>query len=275
MLTANQIKNDPIFRFMYIYLYPLIARFYNIDIIGCEYITNTSKPIIIISEHTSHNYDVVAGIFALYSKLNIPVRGLSHYYAKYLNPLYTSIGVVTGTRNNIEMLIENNELIALKPGGYEKMAYGSENAYKTKWISKSGNYRCGFARYAYNHGIPVYPMIGKNSEEMAFSPLVYLLNKLKVTKFYTMLLTLPEPFGSLFYFMQQLFVYTACYLLMFPVPVSVTFVVGEPLIAKEGETILEFAKRCEHTLDQMNYKINNGYEKKTLNALKDRFRIIS
>ena len=155
MLTANQIKNDPIFQFMYIYLYPLIARFYNIDIIGCEYITNTSKPIIIISEHTSHNYDVVAGIFALYSKLNIPVRGLSHYYAKYLNPLYTSIGVVTGTRYNIETLSKNNELIALKPGGYEKMAYGSENAYKTKWISKTGNYRCSIARNAYKHGMPV------------------------------------------------------------------------------------------------------------------------
>lgn len=133
---------------------------------------------------------------------------------------------------------------------------------KQNGFQNLGNYRCGFARYAYNHGIPVYPMIGKNSEEMAFSPLVYLLNKLKVTKFYTMLLTLPEPFGSLFYFMQQLFVCTACYLLMFPIPVSVTFVVGEPLIAKEGESILEFAKRCEHTLDQMNYKINNGYEKR-------------
>lgn len=274
MLTANQIKNDLIFQLMYTYLYPIIARFYNIEIIGCEHIKDTSKPIIVISEHTSHNYDIVAGLFALYSKLNVPVRGLSHYYSKYLNPLYTNIGVVTGTRSNIEKLIKNNELIALKPGGYEKMAYGSENAYKTKWISKSGNYRCGFARYAYNNNIPVYPMVGKNSEEMAFSPLIYILNKLKITKFYTSLLNLPEPLGSLFYFIQQIFVCAACYLLMFPIPVNVTFIIGEPLMKKDGETIVEFAKRCELTLDQMNYKINNGYQKKTLSALKDRFQII-
>lgn len=273
MFSADEIKNDTIFQILYKYYYSFLLRFYNIQIIGREHISNTDKSIIVISEHTSHNYDIIPGLFALYSKLHKPVRGLSHYYSKYLNPVYTNIGVVTGSRNNMEHLINNNELIALKPGGYEKMAFGSENAYKTKWISKSGNYRCGFARYAYNNDLPVYPMIGKNSEEMAFSPLIYVLNKLNITKFYGTLLTLPEPFGSLFYFLQQICVCMAAYVLMFPIPVNLTFVIGAPITKKENETILEFAKRCESVLDQMNYDINNGYEKNTLRALKERFLV--
>ena len=172
----SEVESNFIFKFCYYFIYPVLKFYFNAKLTNTQNLPKHKKSVIFISRHSSHNFEILLGMFLFYDFYKKPMRGIGHYLINFLSPHYESCGVVVGTRSNIHKLIDNNELVYILPGGAEEMLIGSENAYKLNWISKSGNYRTGFTQIALNRDIEIVPIAGYNIEEMSFAPFIIIAN---------------------------------------------------------------------------------------------------
>ena len=146
--NADEIKNSYFYMWL-TFLYDNFWKLYfNIKLKNPENIPKHNKSVIYISRHSTHNYEVVPGSILLSKYHNKPIRGIGHYYVNILIPYAKYCGIVVGTKDNVNHLIDNNEIIFIFPGGQEELTIGSDNAYVVNWKSKSGNYRTGFAKIA-------------------------------------------------------------------------------------------------------------------------------
>ena len=268
--SYKEIENNFIFK-IFNFLNNFITKFYNIKLKNIENIPQHNKSVIYISRHTTHNYDIFPGLFLFYDFYKKPIRGIGFHLIDFTLPHYKYCGVVIGNRNNVNKLIDNNEIIYIMPGGAEESTIGSENSYKLNWISKSGNYRTGFARIATERNIEIIPITGENTEEMVFSPIIFLANLFYITKLFDYLLKIPGIIGLVFYYIKLIFSCIFGGLFVIPIPVSVTLHIGTPLKKNENESLLEFTKRCENELQSLYLKTNKRFNKNILHALKQRF----
>lgn len=247
--SSKDVEQNVLFLFILKFIYPIIVKFYNIKIIGKENLIN-DKSVIYISKHTTHNYDLIPGLFTLYNSLKKPVRGLGHFFIYFFCPHYTKLGVVIGDKYTAEKLIENNESIAIIPGGVEEMLSCTTDPLKLNWVSKSGKYKTGFARLAIKYDIDIVPVAAKNVEYMVFSPMLYLINKFNIK--YT---NSKNTHITLFY-IKAFFITLFSSILVIPIPMPLTFVIGSPIKIKQNENEIEYAKRCELGLQTLIYDVN-------------------
>ena len=253
---GKDVECNYLFIFILNCIYPLLKLFYNIKIIDKENLIN-DKPIMFISKHTTHNYDLIPGLFTLYKEIKKPVRGLGHFLLYFLTPHYTKLGIVVGDRYTAEKLAEKNEIISVIPGGAEEMVSSVTEPNKVNWISKSGNYRTGFARLAEKYEYDIVPIAAKNIECMVFSPVLYIIKKTNlITKFNTLMNKSGEWYIYLFY-IKTIFIALFCSIMVIPVPVPITFIIGKPIKKIKDESILEYTKRCEIALQNLIYKANS------------------
>lgn len=235
------------------FIYNFLIIYYPITIINKDKIYNKEKSCIYISRHTTHNWELLLGLFTLNKYSNKIIRGLGHYLIFILCPYYYFLGVVRGTKNNALELIKNNEYLFIIPGGGEEMTIGSENFKKTYWISKSKKYKTGFAKLAYDNNIPIIPIHSHNVEFMVFSPGIFLANKLYLTKLYSILM---DNINSL-YFYKILFYIKMAFTLLFgsylviPIPINMTLKIGEHIYKKDNEDLISYTKRCEIELNSL------------------------
>lgn len=254
--TGKDVEFNYLFIFMFKFIYPLIEWFYSIKIIGKENL-KSDKQAIYIFKHTTHNYDIIPGLFTLYKELKKPVRGLGHFFLYLLCPHYTKLGIVVGDRYTAEKLLENKESISVIPGGAEEMASSLTEPNKLNWISKSGNYKTGFVKLAIKYDVDIIPMAAKNAEYMIFAPFLYIINKTNlITKFNTIMNKYIEYYIILYY-IKLFFTLIFASLLVIPIPVPLTFIIGNPIKKQEDEDILDYTKRCEFELQKLVYKANS------------------
>lgn len=263
----EQIATNDVFQYCNTYLYPLIKKFYNIKLKNVENIPTHNKSVIYISRHSTHNYDIIPGLLLFNEYYKFPIRGIGHYIINIILPHYKHCGVVIGTRDNVHKLIDNNEIIYILPGGEEESTIGHENAYKINWITKSGNYRCGFTKVACDRDIEIIPVVGQNTEEMVFAPFIWLANLLMITKYYDRLVQIPGIIGLIFFYIKLILNTLFGAIFVIPIPVSVTLHVGIPLKKEADEDLLTFTKRCESELQKLYFKVNKRYHKDILQAL--------
>jgi len=257
--SGKDVECNYLFIFMYRYIYPLIEIFYNIKIIGKENL-KSNKEAIYIFKHTTHNYDIIPGLFMLYKELKKPVRGLGHFLIYFFCPHYIKLGIVVGDRYNVEKLLENKESIAVIPGGAEEMASSLTEPNKLNWISKSGNYKTGFAKLSIKYDVDIIPMAAKNAEYMAFSPWLYLINKTDILTNYNTLMNKSENSRNVYivlYYIKLFFTLIFASLLVIPIPTPVTFIIGEPVKKIKDEDVIEYTKRCEFELQNLVCKASN------------------
>ncbi len=255
--SGKDVEHNILFLFVLNFIYPLMIKFYSIKIIGEENININDKPVMFISKHTTHNYDLIPGLFTLYKELKKPVRGLGHFLIYLLCPHYIKLGIVIGDRYLAEKLIENNESISVIPGGAEEMISSLIEPNKLNWISKSGKYKTGFARLAIKYDIDIIPIAAKNIEYMVFSPILYLIHQTDlITRFNTIMNNSGEYYFILFY-IKVLFTIIFCSVLVIPIPVPLTFIIGSPIKKNKDETLLNYTKRCEFELQNLIYKVNS------------------
>ena len=254
--SGKDVEYNYLFIFVIKYIYPLIELFYSIKIIGKDNL-NIDKQTIYIFKHTTHNYDLIPGLFTLYKVLKKPVRGLGHFLFYLLCPHYIKLGIVVGDRYIAEKLIENNESIAIIPGGAEEMTSSLTEPNRLNWISKSGNYKTGFAKLSMKYDIEIVPIAAKNTEYMVFSPILYFINKTNlITKFNTLMNNSGKYYIILFY-IKLFFTLIFASLLVIPIPVPLTFLIGKPLKKNKDETLIDYTKRCETSLQNLIYKANS------------------
>jgi 1-acyl-sn-glycerol-3-phosphate acyltransferase len=257
--SGKNVECNYLFLFMFKYYYPLMEIFYSIKIIGKENL-KLDKQAIYIFKHTTHNYDIIPGLFTLYKELKKPVRGLGHYLIYFLCPHYTKLGIVVGDRYIAEKLLENKESISLIPGGAEEMASSLTEPNKLNWISKSGNYKTGFAKLSIKYDVDIIPMAAKNAECMVFSPVLYLINKTDLITNFNTIMNKYENSRNIYiilHYIKVFFTLIFASLLVIPIPVPLTFVIGEPIKKIKDEDILDYTKRCEFELQKLVYKANS------------------
>ena len=134
-------------------------------------------------------------------------------------------------------------------------------------MTKSGNYRTGFAKIATNRDIEVIPVAGQNTEEMVFQPFIWLVNLLMITKLYDRLTKLPGKTGLIFFYIKLVCSVFFGMIFIIPIPVDVTLHIGTPLKKEKNEDIVDFTKRCECELQQLYMKANNRNGKDVIKAL--------
>jgi hypothetical protein len=248
-----QIEEFIFYKFFIYFIYPLITFFYPISIKNIENIHNQNNSCIYISRHTTHNFELLLGLFTINKYSSKTVRGLGHFLIYILCPWYLLLGVVVGSRYNAEYLIKNNEYLFIIPGGAEEMTYGSESFYNTFWISKSKKYKTGFSNLAVKYNIPVIPIHGKNVEFMVFSPIIYISNKLKLTKLFDFLHKKCSNLVlyKLLYYIK--FISTVIFgsIFIIPIPTNITLIIGNPITKKNNEDLITFTKRCESELNRI------------------------
>jgi len=254
--AGKDVEFNFLFIFIFKYIYPLIKVFYNIKIIGKENL-NLDKQAIYISKHTTHNYDLIPGLITLYKELKKPVRGLGHFLIYFACPHYTRLGIVVGNRQTAEKLLENNESIAIIPGGAEEMISSLTEPNKLNWISKSGNYKTGFVRLSIKYDVDIIPMAAKNIEYMVFSPFLYIIKKTNLITNYNTIMNNSEEYHIVLYYIKLFFSLIFASILVIPIPVPLTFLIGKPIKKHKDETVLEYTKRCEFELQNLIYKANS------------------
>ena len=97
--SSDDIKYSIFYNFFINYIYPMITIFYPINIKYKENIYNDeNKSCIYISRHTSHNYEILLGLFTLNKNSPKVIRALGHYLIYLLCPWYLLLGIDIGTK---------------------------------------------------------------------------------------------------------------------------------------------------------------------------------
>ena len=256
---GKDVEYNYLFLFILNCIYPFLKIFYSIKIIDKENLIN-DRPIMFISKHTTHNYDLIPGLFTLYKEIKKPVRGLGHFLVYLLCPHYIKLGIVVGDRHTAEKLTKRNENISVIPGGAEEMISSVINPNKVNWISKSGKYKTGFARLSIQYEYDIVPIAAKNIEYMVFSPILYIIKKTYLITIFNTLMNKyensPNVYIILFY-IKAIFTVLFCSILVIPIPVPITFIIGNPIKKNKDETLIEYTKRCEISLQHLIYKANS------------------
>lgn len=255
MKTYTEVQISIFYRFFINYIYNILTFFYPITLINKNNIYNGDTSCIYISRHTTHNYELLLGLFSINKFSKKPIRGLGHFLIYLMCPWYLLLGIVVGTRQAADQLIKNNEYLFIIPGGGEEMTFGSESFYKTNWFSKSKKYKTGFAQLAYNNNIPIIPIHGKNVEYMVFSPLIYIANYIKLTKYFDILMNSIDNLFiyKILFYIKMTFTLICGSVLVVPIPTKIYLIIGNHIYKKntDNETLLEFTQRCEFELNKL------------------------
>lgn len=229
----------------------MINSFYPINIINkSKLFNNPNKSCIYIGRHSTHNWEILLCLLELNKYSIKPIWGLGHYLMYIVCPWYLLFNITIGTKKNAINLINNNEYLFIIPGGGEEMTFGNENVKHTYWFSKSRNYKTGFAKLAYDNNLAVIPIHGQNVEYMVFSPIIYIFNKLYITKLYHILMiNVSNIYLYKLLFSIKMLCTLICSYLVIPIPTNINIIIGEHIYKEKDEDIISYTQRCEYELN--------------------------
>lgn len=133
------------------------------------------------------------------------------------------------------------------------MTFGSESFYKTYWYSKSKKYKTRFTQLAYDNNLPIIPIHGKNIEFMVFSPIIYITNKMKLTKLFNYLMNQINNvvLYKLLFYIKMICTMIFGSILVIPIPTTIYLIIGNHIYKKETESLVNFTYRCEIELNKL------------------------
>merc|ERR1740138_173266 len=216
--------------------------FHGIEIVGAENVPK-DKGAMILGFHTTHNADILLGMFMLHRATGRAVRGMLHRTVFACLPWLKHFGLAPGDRTTAIECLRAGHITACIPGGAEEAMRGHENAYTLDWKSASGRERAGFAKAGQAAGVV-------KGEEMRFNPLFWAANRSGFTRVFMPLTTRKGLVGQIAFQIAG-FVWFSASLLSLPVPAKLTMVVGKPLEFGDGETAEAFAARCRAAMQEL------------------------
>jgi 1-acyl-sn-glycerol-3-phosphate acyltransferase len=142
----------------------LYERYFRVDSAGAEHIP-ARGPVILVANHGGV-LPVDAAILCLdvlrrTEPPRIPRAVADHFVPRLplVSTLFSRLGVVSGTRTNVRILLERGELIAIFPEGVSGPAKPFRDRYALQ------RWRVGFAELAIRHGAAVVPVAIVGAEE--------------------------------------------------------------------------------------------------------------
>jgi len=248
--------------------YHFACWFHRFEVKGVENLPPAGKGALIISMHSTHNADILMACTGLHEATGGRVpRGLLHRIVFMFNPFTRYMGMVPGQRYTAKHLIRQGYLTCVLPGGGEEAMTGHENAYNLhpRWKD-----RRGFAHVAQDAGADIIPVFAQNGEEMRFSPIFYVCNRLGFTRSYQRLVEKQIP--GLSWVLKQTGMATWFCLswIGIPIPVKVTLHVGKPISKSESDSVDDIAERSREALQAM-IKEHQPHGHQYLPGLRERF----
>jgi 1-acyl-sn-glycerol-3-phosphate acyltransferase len=237
-----------IFKFAYFifYCFARVFNHYDLDVPAYVY-ERKGKGALIVSVHTTHNWDIFTAVTGLYKRYGVVVRSLIFREVRVFAPWTQYLGCVAGYRDVAIELLKEGHFVGCIPGGAEEAIRGHENAYNLKWPKK----RKGFVHVAKKAGVPIIPCITKNGEEMRWNPIFWLGNLLCLGKIFSRITNAQIPYLSEGIKLIGLIIwFTLCWFTL-PVPVKARLVFGEPIYVGEHDDPDEIARQTQAALQAL------------------------
>jgi 1-acyl-sn-glycerol-3-phosphate acyltransferase len=118
---------------------------------------------LLVANH-AFGFDVIFPMAAIWRTQRRPVWVLGeHLWWKlpFVRNLAAAVGVVDGTRANVDRLLLNDELVLVLPGGMREAVKSQELRYQLLW-----GHRYGFVRAAIRNQAPVVPLASVGTDEL-------------------------------------------------------------------------------------------------------------
>jgi len=248
--------------------YRLACWFHGFEVKGVENLPPPGKGALLISMHSTHNADILVACTGLHEATGGRApRGLLHRIVFMFHPYTRYMGMVPGQRHTAKHLIQQGYLTCVLPGGAEEAMTGHDDAYNLhpRWKD-----RRGFAHVAQDADADIIPVFVKNAEEMRFSPIFYVCNRLGLTRAYTRLVDKRIPGISWVLKQAGLGTWFCLSWLGIPVPVKVTMHIGKPISKRENDSVDDIAERSRAALQAMIHE-HQPHGHQYLPGLRERF----
>ncbi|MCL4235000.1 MAG: acyltransferase family protein [Deltaproteobacteria bacterium] len=188
----------------------VLKQYFRYEVIGIENMPKHGRAMII----SNHGLLPLDGWFLFYEILRHTgrwARGLTDwriYQFPYLRQFFMDMGMVVGSHENGDRLLQNEELIFIMPGGAKEAWKSSHYRYRLLWKG-----RLGFIRMALRNRCPIIPSanVGTDDTYRIFFDGYTTAYKLFGTKKALLPISLPIGLGLL------------------PLPAKMTQYVGEPI----------------------------------------------
>jgi 1-acyl-sn-glycerol-3-phosphate acyltransferase len=139
-----------------------VADKLHVEVHGLRHIPRTGAAIL-VANHT-FGWDVAFPLAALQRQLGRPAFVLGeHLWWKIpmLNRLAAAVGVVDGTPEVADRLLDDGELLLVLPGGLREAVKPRELRYQLLW-----GQRYGFVKLAVRHQVPLIPLACVGSDDL-------------------------------------------------------------------------------------------------------------
>jgi 1-acyl-sn-glycerol-3-phosphate acyltransferase len=134
----------------------------HVEVSGLEHIPRTG-PALLVANHT-FGWDVAFPLSVLQQRLGRPAFVLGeHLWRKVplVNRLAAAVGVVDGTPEVADRLLEDGELLVVLPGGLREAVKPRELRYQLLW-----GQRYGFVKLAVRHQVPLIPLACVGADDL-------------------------------------------------------------------------------------------------------------
>lgn len=102
-------------------------------------------------------------VYHQYQRIPRGMTDHSVFKIPFLREFFLNLGVVDGTMENGQRLLEQGELLIIMPGGAKEAWKASRDRYQLKW-----NGRYGFVKLALRAGVPIVPIVCAGIDDLYF-----------------------------------------------------------------------------------------------------------
>jgi len=247
-LSDEQVGTSMLYRATKFLAYRVACWFYAFETLGAENFPPKGQGALVISMHSTHNYDIFLHLTGMYVATGRVPRGMLHRVLFKLHPYCKYLGVIPGQRHTAKHLLQAGFLNCVLPGGSEEAMYGHENAYRLhpRWHD-----RRGFAHVAIEAGVDIIPIFMQNVEEMRFNPMFYACNKLGITRAFSRVVDMRIPAVSWALKQTGMCIWFVFAWVSLPIPVKVTLHIGKPVKVEQGQTADQVATRAREAMEAL------------------------
>ena len=196
---------------------------------GLDYIPRKGRAIIVVN-HSLATYDILMLIHSIYDQTGRLPRPLVDRLIGHIPMLSTithELGCITGSPENAQQLLAEEQLIVVAPGGMAEAIRPHTQRYQTKWQDRKG-----FVRLAVNTNSPIILAFCPDSDNL------YKVYDTKITRFMYRYLRLP------------MIIARGLGPTILPRPVKLKHFISEPIIPKQPKKVF---------LDRKSTRLNSSH----------------
>eukprot|EP00475_Leptophrys_vorax_P040063 TRINITY_DN7371_c0_g1_i1.p1 TRINITY_DN7371_c0_g1~~TRINITY_DN7371_c0_g1_i1.p1 ORF type:complete len:316 (-),score=72.34 TRINITY_DN7371_c0_g1_i1:174-1064(-) len=240
-LPDDQLADTFFFKLVYWFFWTCYLPIWGTKFRGLEHLESLkNKGWLGVTMHSTHNGEVVhvaLGFYAFLGKLGRPFMHRAIY--NVCPPVFSRAGMLPAHRHHASEVLKAGYHSGVMPGGVEEAMTGHENAYKLHPMWKK---RRGWIAIAREAKVPFVPFFIQNVEEMRFNIVIYVLNRLGLTRTWDRIVKSQMLPNNVVRVLKSVFMWIwvlTCVTIAISIPVQVTVHIGKPIYIDWDKTVDE------------------------------------